>query len=322
MMKSQRSFAFVSAACLAMAMALCAQPAAAQVDLEGNWTNVLPVDFRARLYGPPAVDYLGIPINADARAGALSYDVDMVSVPGHQCTSWGPQYVLQSPFDVHIWADSNPDTDQVVTWNLSGWNDWAPMKIWMDARKPPAPDGPRSQTGFSTGVWQGDTLVSTTTNTRDGYLTRGGIPSSDQETFTLWITRHDEMLTMTGIVEDPVYLTEPYILSRNYRLGKAAPGSGLNAHTPCIQDDEVPALEHGAVPNFLPGKNPSVDELTRHYHIPKQAVLGGAQTMYPEYRDRIRGQYTPPAACTINCCGWGNFLASSNPKLECKEDAP
>jgi hypothetical protein len=37
--------------------------------------------------------------------------------------------------------------------------------------------------------------------------------------------------------------------------------------------------------------------------VPYDAVRGGAATLYPEYRKKLKDVYTPPAMCTRNCCG-------------------
>ena len=60
-------------------------------------------------------------------------------------------------------------------------------------------------------------------------------------------------------------------------------------------------MESGTVPHYLPGKNPFIDEMTRIYNIPREAAMGGAETMYPEFRDKIKEKFTPPAACKRNC---------------------
>jgi hypothetical protein len=44
------------------------------------------------------------------------------------------------------------------------------------------------------------------------------------------------------------------------------------------------------VPHFLPGKNPFVDELTKAYGVPADAVLGRAETLYPDYRKKMRSR--------------------------------
>jgi hypothetical protein len=66
----------------------------------------------------------------------------------------------------------------------------------------------------------------------------------------------------------------------------------------------VPRFDiEGVVPHFLPGANPFVNELTKIYNIPVEAVLGGAETMYPEYRKKLKDSYVRPAICTGRYCG-------------------
>ncbi|MGH2358927.1 MAG: hypothetical protein ACRDGM_00030, partial [bacterium] len=50
----------------------------------------------------------------------------------------------------------------------------------------------------------------------------------------------------------------------------------------------------GEVPHYLPGTNPFLTEMTDRLNIPREAVRGGASTLYPEYRKRLREQYVPP----------------------------
>jgi hypothetical protein len=42
------------------------------------------------------------------------------------------------------------------------------------------------------------------------------------------------------------------------------------------------------VPHYLPGKTPYVDEMTKKFGIPREAVLGYPETLYPEYRQKIK----------------------------------
>jgi hypothetical protein len=72
-----------------------------------------------------------------------------------------------------------------------------------------------------------------------------------------------------------------------------------SAGPPCTQADEGPP--EGAVPHYLPGKNPFIDEMTRLYNIPEEAVLGGAETMYPEFRKKIKDKYVIPGKCVRDC---------------------
>jgi hypothetical protein len=42
------------------------------------------------------------------------------------------------------------------------------------------------------------------------------------------------------------------------------------------------------VPHFLPGNNPYMEEFATRHKIPVEATRGGAETMYPEFRAKIR----------------------------------
>jgi hypothetical protein len=64
-------------------------------------------------------------------------------------------------------------------------------------------------------------------------------------------------------------MTEPYVLSRNYMLG-TQPIRPID--TPCVPGYE--GQEPGTVPHYLPGKNPSIDEVSKFYNLPMEAVMG------------------------------------------------
>ncbi len=56
------------------------------------------------------------------------------------------------------------------------------------------------------------------------------------------------------------------------------------------------------MPFYLPGKNPMVDQMKTIYGIPEAASLGGAETMYPEFRNKIKAKFSmPPGKCTLYC---------------------
>ena len=44
------------------------------------------------------------------------------------------------------------------------------------------------------------------------------------------------------------------------------------------------------------------------YHLPREAVLGYRETLYPEYRKKIKDTYVPPPPCTESCGAAGNFV--------------
>jgi hypothetical protein len=57
--------------------------------------------------------------------------------------------------------------------------------------------------------------------------------------------------------------------------------------------DEVD-LPAGVVPSHLPGTNRFLDEFGMRWGIPLEATRGGAETMYPEYKLKLKNMKIPP----------------------------
>jgi hypothetical protein len=302
---------------LALLMGLFSVPADAQIDLSGNWVSRQHEDWEERGPGPEVVDYLGLPINEEARSRALAYSASMLSLPERQCLYYPPHYVVLGPQGLRIWSETDPVTGRDVAWKISAAIDRSIITIWMDGRPHPPEDALHPLGGFTTGKWEGNTLVATTTHEKEGYLRRNGVPTSDKTTFTMHLSRHGDTLTILGIYYDPVYLTEPHAISRSWQL---VPTGNLTPRVPapCVPEAEVSTLQgDGTVPHYLPGQNPFIDEMTKMYKIPREAVLGGAETMYPEYRKRLKDNYVPPDRCTRYCCGWAGGQGNAAPGLQC-----
>jgi len=271
-------------------------PALAEIDLSGSWTSKNHEDAMERGAGPNPDDFTGLPFNESGSAKALSYAQSVISMPERICWFYTQWHIATGPFGLRIWSESDPLTGKVVAWVIGGWEDRAAMTIWMDGRPHPSKNAPHDQTGFTTGAWNGDVLTAYTTHMKSGYLRRNGAPISDQATLTTTFFRHEDMLTLALVLEDPVYLTEPYIITRSYVLTSTpVPIAG----PPCIVGYE--GVEEGRVPHYLPGKNPFVDEMDKRYHIPQEASLGGAETVYPAFRDKIKDKFTIPPRCTRDC---------------------
>lgn len=279
-------------------------PALAQIDLAGHWVARQHEDWEERGPGPEIVDYLGIPVNDDARARALSYSSSALSLPERQCLYYAPHYLAIGPFSLEIWSETDPNSGRVIAWKIGAFIDKAIMTIWMDPRARPAEGALHTFAGFTTGVWEGTTLTTVTTHFKEGYLRRNGVPTSDQASLTVHISRYGDTLTVTELIEDPAYLTQPFVVSRSYQLDPTANLARVPA--PCVPEAELAGLKgEGEVPHYLPGKNPFIGDVTRMYNIPVEAVMGGAETMYPEYRKKLKDTYVAPAICIRYCCGWG-----------------
>jgi len=277
-------------------------PAFAQVDLSGTWATRNHEDWMERWPGPDVGDFTGLPINDDALARALAYSPSQLALPERQCLYYGPTYTAIGPFGLRIWSESEPVDGRVVSWHMSGAVDKTPRTIWMDGRPHPSPTAAHTFEGFSTGEWQGDTLVVSTTHMKAGPLRRNGVPQSDQVTMTEYISRYDDKLTILSIIDDPVYLEEPHVISRTYQED---PSMTLNVFpSPCVPGIEAPGLAADEVPHYLPGQNPFEGQMSERYGLPIEAVHGGAETLYPDYREFLQRLYDRPAECGRYCCGW------------------
>src|SRR5688572_19007189 len=80
-------------------VAFWAAPAYAQVDLTGTWQRVAQNDNGS---SREPVDLLGMPLSADGRAKALSYDIAALSATERQCQMYPPYYALVGPFPLQF----------------------------------------------------------------------------------------------------------------------------------------------------------------------------------------------------------------------------
>jgi len=293
------------------------RPAIAQVDFSGQWAAVNHQDNMGRGAGPDLADYTGLPINDEARAAALSYTSAVLGMTERGCLFYTENYLLFAPHSIVIERVNDSVTGDILAWRISaGGSDRAPITIWMDGRPHPSPNAPYTFSGFTTGEWQGDRLVARMTHMKRGIMRRNGVPLSDRATMTLHLVRHDNILTIMGIIDDPIYLDERLVLTGSYRLN--ARGNAPATNPTCFPFTELAVLDQvGSVPHFLPGSNPDADTFAKQYNLPLEAAYGGAQTIYPEFRKRLRETYTAPLACTRYCCGAGGINPQAS-GLTCK----
>jgi hypothetical protein len=161
--------------------------------------------------------------------------------------------------------------------------------IYMDGRAHPSEFAPHTWGGFSTGEWVGDMLKVETTHLKEGWLRRNGLPRSEKATLTEYFLRHDEYLTIVTVVKDPVFLTEPLVRTSNWILNLGY----LPTPQACVPSHEFDHPE-GWVPHHLPGTNPWLDEYAVKHGFPIPALRGGAETMYPEYQQKLAIMPAPP----------------------------
>jgi hypothetical protein len=283
------------AAALLLAAVVASVPASAQsagafraspgVDLSGNWAPAIHEDFPERIPGPELVNYAGLPINEAGRAFALAWDASRLTLPEHQCQVHVAPYIYRGPLNLRIWELKDPQSQQVyaIRQYISTYEQ--NRTIWMDGRPHPPAGAAHTWMGFSTGKWEGNILTVYTTHIKQGWVRRDGLPESDQATLVEHFIRHGTHLTHVSIVTDPVYLAEPLIKTQDFNL---VTQEGQNWLYPCESVVEIADRPRGEVPNYLPGQNPFLHEFADQYHIPLEAALGGPETMYPEYIQKMK----------------------------------
>ena len=224
----------------------------APIDLTGYWVSQIVDEWRFRV-SPQKGDILYLPLNAEARRAANAWDPAKDAAENHACRAYGAVGVMQRPGRLH------------VTWE----NDTT-LRIDADAGtqtrilhfgSAPQERGEPSWQGYSTAQWQfsgramldlggvgfvqgggpdaasarGGTLKVVTTNMLPGYLRKNGVPYSGNAVLTESFNRlngaeGDAYLLVTATLQDPMYLTQPFV--RSYTFKKQPDGSGWDP-TPC-----------------------------------------------------------------------------------------
>src|SRR5438270_7866217 len=88
---------------------------AAPMDLTGYWVSIVTEDWRYRMVTPAKGDYASVPLNAEGRKVADTWDPAKDETSGNQCKSYGAAAVMRVPGRLHItWENDNTlrvDTD-------------------------------------------------------------------------------------------------------------------------------------------------------------------------------------------------------------------
>jgi hypothetical protein len=215
--------------------------AAAPIDLTGYWISMIVDEWRFRVT-PQKGDILYLPLNNNARQAANAWDPAKDEADGKQCKAYGAVGVMQRPGRLHVtWADAN--TLKIET-------DAGTQTRLLHFGAPSGTKGPPSWQGDSVADWQtpgggrrgapataaktGNLRV-VTSNMLPGYIRKNGVPYSDGAVLTEYFNvltgqQNDVYMAVTAMVEDPTYLTQPFV--RTYQFKKAADAAGWEP-TPC-----------------------------------------------------------------------------------------
>jgi hypothetical protein len=269
---------------LAGFLVLSCASAWAQVDIAGHWRPLPRNQDGSGMTG----DAAGVPLSPEGRWRAQSWSPDDFDVAEWVCRPHAWDYSLEGPLSpIRFWPEIEEATQKLIAYHGHINMMEQETSIWMDGRPHPPEHAPHTWSGFSTGEWDGGTLVLMTTHLKEAYIRRTGLMRSDKAVVRTRWRRMGNYLQATSILYDPVYLAEPYI--RTTMMWVADPGMVM-APYPCEEATET-AVPRGTVPHFLPGRSPLPGlnpELTDRFGTPYEPRLGGPETMYPEYIAKMK----------------------------------
>jgi hypothetical protein len=276
---------------LLLGIVLPSRPVRAQADITGEWAPRVYND------GMDVGDYTGIPINQAGRLRAESWHPDTPDLPENLCRPHPIDMGLRvSVSQLYISKEMDPETGQQVGYRLHvAWQE-PEQVIYTDGRPHPSANAAYKWSGFSTGHWEGNTLVYTTDHLKEAYLTRTGVPRSTKATVTTRIKRYGNYLNITFILSAPAYLTEPYIREYSWVY---APDQVIPPF-PCEIIPEGTIVPAGNVPSYLPGKNDLLTAFADEYGIPLESALGGAETTSPDYIKKMKTMKVAPRTTTVH----------------------
>jgi hypothetical protein len=193
---------------------------------------------------PAKGEYRRIPASPAALPIIKAWDPAADERAGEQCKSYGAGAIMSVPGRLHItWQDANTlrvDTDAGKQTRLLRFTDRT-ASAGRGLSASPSSIAPTWQ-GESMASWEpvappdrGGSLSVVTSHLRAGYLRKNGVPYSDRAT----VSEHfdvaplpdgGQLLLVMTTVDDPVYLTAPYIVSPHF---KREPDGSKWDPTPC-----------------------------------------------------------------------------------------
>ena len=255
------------------------------VDLVGSWTMTNDEERLVRIDpGPELGNFTGFPLNSAGKQKALAWNSTIQAVPEHQSRPHAGSYSMRGPNpSPHIGEVIDPVTRRLIAYTLTGLFENANRTIWLDGRPHPSEFAEHLWTGFSTGVFENGMLHVTTTHFKQMFQQRNGVAVSPYAVMHEYFIRHGDRLMMISQIDDPVYLEEPMIRSstwvRNNNTREGQPGQVEVA-------EEVPELRQGDVPHYPLGS--THPQYANDNKLPFEATLGGRETLYPEYADKLK----------------------------------
>ena len=208
---------------------------AAPADLTGYWVSVISEDWRWRMVTPAKDDFAGVPFTPEGRKVGDAWDPAKDEASGDLCKAYGAAAVMRLPGRLHItWQDESSlkiETDTGMQTRLLHFGGKAAENLspsrqgYSAAQWEGAVRGvglPRAGLGATREGTNSRALQAVTTHLLPGYLRKNGFPVSGnavvQEYFDVFAERSGQpWFVVTTIVEDPIYLQEPFVTSSNFK---------------------------------------------------------------------------------------------------------
>jgi hypothetical protein len=206
--------------------------AAAPIDLTGYWVTIITQDWRWRMVTPAKGDYAGVPITAEGKRVADTWDPAKDEASGAACKSYGAPGLMHAPTRLHIsWQDDNTlkvETDygmQTRLLHFGKWKGGGPASLqgdsaaeWETPHTGRGRGDPEASSGRKAGVQPpqfGDMKV-ITTRLSGGYLRKNGVQYSPNAVMTeYWDLfkepNGDQRIMLAMRVVDPEYLITPWL---------------------------------------------------------------------------------------------------------------
>jgi glyoxylase-like metal-dependent hydrolase (beta-lactamase superfamily II) len=285
-------------------------PLVTGTDFSGSWRWLNHQDAPLFTAAGDIADWGGLSLNDAARLYALSWPASRQTVKQQQCMGYVPPYTWVSPGNHRIWEERDPYTQRLMAIHYWGQIAQVDRTIYMDGRPHPPAYAPHTFAGFSTGKYDGNVLTVTTTHIKRGWIRANGVPQSDAATVTEHLIRHGETITVFSVVDDPVYLSEPWSKTSVMVRQVVAPDAWLYA---CDDSEQILGRKNDYVPSHLFGQNPYAREYADKNAVPLLAAFGGRETMYPEILGAVKDKAASESAAKAKMLPSGPPQASRAP---------
>ena len=217
----------------------------APIDLTGYWVSVVTEDWRYRMVMPLKGDYGSVPLNGEGRRVADLWKPEQAG----GCEAFGVGAGMRAPGRLHItWENDStlridteagaqtrrlylgtPPAAGPPSWQGVSAARWDGPPDVIDVLRTGGFDGLNRGSGAAARRLAWTPLKVVTTNFRAGWLRANGVPYSAEAVITEHFMRYavpdgGEWLTVRTVVDDPLYLVQPFMTSTNFK--KVGPPEG------------------------------------------------------------------------------------------------